>query len=150
MRSEVENDARNERDRRLGEICFFDDAVEVSQVIAKCVTGVGCSLLEVTGEVQLCAQRASGLDCFRLLPLPCPNLRAVASNSSTFFRPGENAAVVICENDITRLPFDPARPGRKVLQSKRLFPMNMHKSLYFGKKMVRDTGFEPVTPTVSR
>ena len=84
LRSEVENDARNERDRRLGEICFFDDAVDVSQVIAKCVTGVGGSLLEVTGEVQLCAQRASGLNRFRLLPLPSPNLRAVASNSSTF------------------------------------------------------------------
>ena len=76
---------------------------EISQVIAKCVTGVGCSLLEVTGEVQLCAQRPSGLDCSRLLPFPSPNLRAVASNSSTFFRPDENAAVVICENDITRL-----------------------------------------------
>jgi hypothetical protein len=52
---------------------LFDGAVDVSQVIAKCVTGVGCSLLEVTGEVQLCAQRATGLDCFRLLPLPPPN-----------------------------------------------------------------------------
>ena len=82
-------------------------------MIAKCVTGVGCSLLEVTGEVQLCAQRASGLDCFRLLPLPSPNLRAVASNSSTFFRPDENAAVVICENDITRLPFDPPVQAEK-------------------------------------
>jgi hypothetical protein len=61
-------------------------------VIAKCVTGVGCSLLEVTGEVQLCAQRASGLDCFR---------------------PDENAAVVICENDITRLPFDPPVQAEK-------------------------------------
>ena len=88
-------------------------ALDVSQVIAKYVTGVGCSLLEVTGEVQLCAQRASALDCFRLLPLPSPNLRAVASNSSTFFRPGENAAVVICENDITRLPFDPPVQAEK-------------------------------------
>ena len=84
-----------------------------SQVIAKCVTGVGCSLLEVTGEVQLCAQRASGLDCSRSLPLPSPNLRAVASNSSTFCRPDENAAVVICENDITRLPFDPSVQAEK-------------------------------------
>jgi len=114
LRSEVENDARNERDRRLGEIFFFDDAVDVSQVIAKCVTGVGCSLLEVTGEVQLCAQRPSGLDCFRLLPLPPKKIfRAVASNSSTFFRPDENAAVVICENDITRLPFDPPVQAEK-------------------------------------
>ena len=40
LRSEVENDARNERDRRLGEIFFFDDAVDVSQVTAKCVTGL--------------------------------------------------------------------------------------------------------------
>ena len=46
-------------------------ALDASQVIAKYVTGVGCSLLEVTGEVQLCAQVASGL-CFRLLPLPSP------------------------------------------------------------------------------
>jgi hypothetical protein len=52
---------------------FFDGAVDVSQVIAKRVTGVGCSLLQVTGEVQLCAQRASSLDRFRLLPLPLPN-----------------------------------------------------------------------------
>jgi hypothetical protein len=70
LRSEVENDARNERDRRLGETFFFDDAVDVSQVIAKCVTGVGCSLLKVTGEVQLCAQPPAGPDCFRSLPLP--------------------------------------------------------------------------------
>ena len=55
------------------EILFFDGAVDVSQVIAKRVTGVGGSLLKVTGEVQLRAQRASGLDGFRLLPLPSPN-----------------------------------------------------------------------------
>ncbi len=83
-------------------------------MIAKCVTGVGCSLLEVTGEVQLCAQRPSGLDCFRLLPLPPKKIFwAVASNSSTFFRPDEKAAVVICENDITRLPFDPPVQAEK-------------------------------------
>ena len=52
---------------------FFDGAVDVSQVIAKRVTGVGGSLLKVTGEVQLRAQRASGFDRFRLLPLPPPN-----------------------------------------------------------------------------
>ena len=56
------------------EILFFDGAIDVSQVIAKCVTGVGCALLQVLGEVQLCAQRASGLDCFRLSPLPLPNV----------------------------------------------------------------------------
>ena len=39
-RSEVENGARNGRDKKLGEILFFDGAVDVSQVIAKRVTGV--------------------------------------------------------------------------------------------------------------
>ena len=52
---------------------FFDGAVDISQVIAKRVTRVGGSLLKVTGEVQLCAQRASGFDRFRLLPFPSPN-----------------------------------------------------------------------------
>src|SRR5947208_17048050 len=74
QRSEVENGARNGRDKKLGEILFFDGAVDLSQVIAKCVTGVGCSLLEVTGEVQLCPQRAPTLNCFCLLPLPLPNV----------------------------------------------------------------------------
>src|SRR5437899_13055648 len=58
---------------RENDFLFFDGAVDVSQVIAKRVTGVGGSLLKITGEVQLCAQRASGLDGFRLLPLPSPN-----------------------------------------------------------------------------
>ena len=52
---------------------FFDGAVDVSQMIAKRVTGVGCSLLQVTGEIQLCAQGASSLDGFCLLPFPLPN-----------------------------------------------------------------------------
>src|SRR6266513_2433070 len=103
LRSEVKNDARNERDRRLGEIFFFDDAVDVSQVIAKCVAGIGCSLLEVTGEVQLCAQRPSGLDSFRLSPLRFPNVPGGYKQLFDIFRADENAAVVICENDITRL-----------------------------------------------
>src|SRR4029077_1441256 len=47
-----------------------NDAVDVSQVIAKCVSGVGCSLLKVTGEVQSSAQRPPGPDCFLSLPLP--------------------------------------------------------------------------------
>ena len=59
--------------RAMSRRSFFDGAVDVSQVIAKRVTGVGGSLLKVTGEVQLRAQRASGLDGFRLLPLPSPN-----------------------------------------------------------------------------
>ena len=65
---------RQERDKKLGEILFFDGAVDLSQVIAKCVTGVGCSFLEVTGEVQLCTQCAPSLNCFCLLPLPLPNV----------------------------------------------------------------------------
>ena len=52
---------------------FFDGAVDVSQVIAKRMTGIGCSLLQVTGEIQLRPQRASSLDCFCLLPFPFPN-----------------------------------------------------------------------------
>src|SRR6267154_3797807 len=60
---------------RENDFLFFDGAVDVSKVIAKRVTGIGCSLLEVTGEVQLCAQRTSGLDGFRLLPLPSPNFQ---------------------------------------------------------------------------
>ena len=71
---EEENAGRNGRGRRLEEILFFDGAVDVSQVIAKCVTGVGCSFLEVTGEVQLCTQCAPSLNCFCLLPLPLPNV----------------------------------------------------------------------------
>jgi len=99
---------------RENDFLFFDGAVDVSKVIAKRVTGIGCSLLEVTGEVQLCAQRPPGPDCFRSLPLsPKKIFRVVASNSSTFFRPDEKAAVVICENDITRLPFDPPVQAEK-------------------------------------
>ena len=56
-----------------GQRSFFDGAVDVSQVIAKRVARVRCSLFEVTGEVQLCAQRPSSLDCFCLLPFPPPN-----------------------------------------------------------------------------
>src|SRR5438477_12914736 len=73
QRSEVENGARNGRDKKLGEILFFDGAVDLSQVIAKCVTGVGCSVLEVTGEFQLWNQWERSLNCFSLLPLPLPN-----------------------------------------------------------------------------
>ena len=82
---------------------FFDGAVDVSQVIAKRVTGVGCSLLEVTGEVQLCAQRPPGLNSFRLSPLRFPNVPGGYKQLFDIFRADENAAVVICENDITRL-----------------------------------------------
>jgi hypothetical protein len=81
--------------------------LDVSQVIAKHVTGVGCSLLEVTGEVQLCAQVAPGLFAFACCSSRPQNLRAVASNSSTFSELIEKAAVVICKNDILCLPFDP-------------------------------------------
>jgi hypothetical protein len=49
---------------------FFDLSFDVSQVIAKGVILIGCSLLKVTGEVQLRAQRVSSLDCLRLLPFP--------------------------------------------------------------------------------
>src|SRR4030095_13908769 len=52
---------------------YFDRAVKHSQMIAKLVAGIGCSLLQVTGEIQLCAQGASSLDCFCLLPFPFPN-----------------------------------------------------------------------------
>jgi hypothetical protein len=48
-------------------------ALDVSQVIVKYVTGVGCSLLEVTGEVQLCAQVASGL-LLSLVAAPVPKI----------------------------------------------------------------------------
>src|SRR5206468_10488015 len=73
---EEENAGRNGRGRRLEEILFFDGAVDVSQEIAKCVTGVGRSLVEVTGEVQLCAERAASLDCIRLLPVRLPNVQS--------------------------------------------------------------------------
>ena len=76
-------------------------------MIAKRVTGVGCSLLEVTGEVQLCAQRSPGLNSFRLSPLRFPNVPGGYKQLFDNFRADEKAAVVICENDITRLPFDP-------------------------------------------
>jgi len=33
-------------------------AVDVSQVIAKCVTGMGCSLLAVNGPKSSCARKA--------------------------------------------------------------------------------------------
>ena len=62
--------------RKMSQLLGFEveevenGAVDVSQVIAKCVTGVDCSLLKVTGEVRLCAQRPPGPDCFRWLPLP--------------------------------------------------------------------------------
>jgi hypothetical protein len=59
-------------------------AVDVSQVIVKCVTGIGCSLLAVTGEVQLCAQRASSLNRFSCRRSRFEMVRAVAINSSTF------------------------------------------------------------------
>jgi hypothetical protein len=62
--------ARDELGIGIGVEEVENGAVDVSQVIAKCVTGVGCSLLELTGEVQLCAQRPPGPDCFRSLPLP--------------------------------------------------------------------------------
>jgi hypothetical protein len=65
---------------------------------------VGCSLLEVTGEVQLRARDVrSAVDCFSLLPLP-PKSYGRLQATPRIFRPD---AVVICENDITCLPFDP-------------------------------------------
>ncbi len=67
------------------EILFFDGAIDVPQVIAKCVTGVGCALLQLLGEVQLCARNARpaliASACRRSLS---QMFRAVASNSSTF------------------------------------------------------------------
>ena len=88
---------------RENDFLFFDGAVDVSQVIAKRVTGIGCSLLEVTGEVQLCAQRPACLNSFRLSPLRFPNVPGGYKQLFDIFRADENAAVVICENDITRL-----------------------------------------------
>jgi hypothetical protein len=89
--------------------------------------GVGCSLLEVTGEVQLRARPASGRGLLQPVAAFPKILPAVASNSS-YFPPDEKVAVVICENDITYLPFDPP-PWQKGLQSKRLFWMKMRNSL---------------------
>jgi len=88
---------------RENDFLFFDRAVDVSQVIAKRVTGIGCSLLEVTGEVQLCAQRPAGLNSCRLSPLRFPNVPGGYKQLFDIFRADEKAAVVICENDITRL-----------------------------------------------
>jgi len=67
-----------------------------------------------------------------LLPLVAAaaqkNFRAVASNSSTFFRPDENAAVVICENDITCLHLD--QPvWQKGVTIEAFVLMKMRKSL---------------------
>src|SRR5438477_10075182 len=104
MRRSLELSVIGSRLLEVGEdFLFFDGAVDVSQVIAKRVTGVGGSLLKVTGEVQLRAQRASGLDGFRLLPLPSPNFPGGYKQLLNIFRPDEKAAVVICENDVTRL-----------------------------------------------
>ena len=75
-------------------------------MVAKRVTAVGCSLLQITGEVQLCTQRASGFDRFCLLPLPPPNDSGSRKLLLNIFRTEEKAAVVICENDITRLHFE--------------------------------------------
>ena len=88
---------------RENDFLFFDGAVDVSKVIAKRVTGIGCSLLEVTGEVQLCAQRPAGLNSCRLSPLRFPNVTGGYKQLFDIFRADEKAAVVICENDITRL-----------------------------------------------
>ena len=86
---------------RENDFLFFDGAVDVSKVIAKRVTGIGCSLLEVTGEVQLCAQRPAGLNSFRLSPLRFPNVPGGYKQLFDIFRADEKAAVVICENDVT-------------------------------------------------
>jgi hypothetical protein len=90
---------------------FFDGAVDVSKVIAKGVTGIGCSLLEVTGEVQLCAQRPAGLNSCRLSPFRFPNVPGGYKQLFNIFRPDEKAAVVICENEITRLHLEIAEAG---------------------------------------
>ena len=62
--------------RKMSQLLGFEveevenGAVDVFQVIAKHLTRVGCSLLEVTGEVQLRARDVrSAVDCFSLLPL---------------------------------------------------------------------------------
>jgi hypothetical protein len=82
---------------------LFDGAIDVSQMIAKRVTGISGSLLKVTREVQLCAQRTSGPNSFRLSPLRFPNVPGGYKQLLDIFRPDEKAAVVIGENDITRL-----------------------------------------------
>src|SRR6266403_1901115 len=96
---------------RENDFLFFDGAVDVSKEIAKCVTGIGCSLLEVTGEVQLCAQRPAGLNSFRLSPLRFPNVPGGYKQLFDIFRADEKAAVVICENDVTRLHLEIAEAG---------------------------------------
>jgi hypothetical protein len=96
---------------RENDFLFFDGAVDVSKVIAKRVTGIGCSLLQVTGEVQLCAQRPAGLNSFRLSPLRFPNVPGGYKQLFDIFRADEKAAVVICENDITRLHLEIAEAG---------------------------------------
>ena len=88
---------------RENDFLFFDGAFDVSKVIAKRVTGIGCSLLEVTGEVQLCAQCPAGLYSFRLSPLRFPNVPGGYKQLFDIFRADEKAAIVICENDVTRL-----------------------------------------------
>ena len=90
---------------------FFDRAVDVSQVIAKRVTGIGGSLFEVAGEVQLGAQRPAGLNSFRLSPLRFPNVSGGYKQLFDIFQADEKAAVVICENDITRLHLEIAEAG---------------------------------------
>ena len=78
-------------------------AVDVSQVIAKCVTGMGCSLLAVTGRSLVVRATPSTLT---------DSLVAAAKRSGRLpitrghFRFDEKAAVVIRENDLTRLHFD--------------------------------------------
>ena len=125
--------------RKMSQVLGFEveevenGAVDVFQVIAKHLTRVGCSLLEVTGEVQLRARRAFSRGLLQPVAAFPKILRAVQA-TPRILRPDEKAAAVICENDITRLAFAPPVDGRKVLQSKRLFSMKMHKSLYCGRK----------------
>ena len=57
-------------------------AVDVSQVIAKCVTGMGCSLLAVTGRSLVVRARRVHLNRFSCCR--SQTVRAVANNSWTF------------------------------------------------------------------
>src|SRR5438874_2161044 len=107
---------------------------------------VGCSLLKVTGEVQLCAQRPSGLDCFRLLPLPPKKFSGRLQVTPRHFsdltktQPSSSAKT-------TPLACPSIRPSRQKSVTIEAFVFNENAQVVVlaGEKMVRDTGFEPVT-----
>lgn len=90
---------------------FLDRAFDSAQVFPKGVTRMGGALFEVTGELQLRAQRLPAFDGFCLLPFALPDRARRRNYLFDALRADEKAAVIVGKDDVARLHLACAEAG---------------------------------------